>query len=209
MLPMTTDGVVHVIDDDEAVRQSLAFLLTSAGFAVRVYQSASAFLEAVKSIQPGCIVTDIRMPGISGLELQRQLGAQHILLPVIVMTGHGDIALAVEAMKAGAVDFIEKPFNDETLIAAIRSAIDRHLREAKHHQEIASTAGRLRTLTARETEILDGLVAGLPNKTIAYDLNISARTVEVHRANIMTKMDVSSLAELVRMVFQFRAFGRP
>jgi two-component system response regulator FixJ len=201
MLPMTTDGVVHVIDDDEAVRQSLAFLLTSSGFAVRVYQSASAFLEAVKSIQPGCIVTDIRMPGISGLELQRQLGAQHILLPVIVMTGHGDIALAV--------DFIEKPFNDETLIAAIRSAIDRHLREAKHHQEIASTAGRLRTLTARETEILDGLVAGLPNKTIAYDLNISARTVEVHRANIMTKMDVSSLAELVRMVFQFRAFGRP
>jgi two-component system response regulator FixJ len=206
---MTTDGVVHVIDDDEAVRQSLAFLLTSSGFAVRVYESASAFLEALNRIQPGCIVTDIRMPGITGLELQQQLKTRHILLPVIVMTGHGDIALAVEAMKAGAVDFIEKPFSDDALIAAIGSAIDRHAREAKHHQEIASIAAKLHALTARETEILDGLVAGLPNKTIAYDLNISARTVEVHRANIMTKMNVASLAELVRIVFQFRAAGRP
>ncbi len=202
---MTTDGVVHVIDDDEAVRKSLAFLLTSSGFAVRVYESASAFLETLDRIQPGCIVTDIRMPGISGLALQQQLKARHVVLPVIVMTGHGDIALAVEAMKAGAVDFIEKPFSDDTIIAAIGSAIDRHSREAAQHRETAAVAARLKTLTARESEILNGLVDGLPNKTIAYDLNISARTVEVHRANIMTKMHAASLAELVRMVFHLRS----
>jgi two-component system response regulator FixJ len=204
-LPVTADGVVHVIDDDAAVRQSLAFLLASSGFAARVYESASAFLKTLDRIQPGCIVTDVRMPGISGLELQQQLKARHVLLPVIVMTGHADIALAVEAMKAGAVDFIEKPFSDETLIAAIGNAIDRLSRESKHHQETASIAARLHGLTAREAEILEGLVAGLPNKTIAYDLNISARTVEVHRANVMTKMHAASLAELVRMVFLFRS----
>jgi two-component system, LuxR family, response regulator FixJ len=202
---MTTDGVVHLIDDDEAVRRSLAFLLTSSGFAVRLYESASAFLEMLDGVQPGCIVTDVRMPGISGLDLQRQLKALHIVLPVIVMTGHGDISLAVEAMKSGAIDFIEKPFSDETLISSIRVAIDRHARDAIQHRELAAITAKLRMLTAREAEILEGLVAGLPNKTIAYDLNISARTVEVHRANVMTKMSAGSLAELVRMVLLSRS----
>lgn len=202
---MTPDGVVHLIDDDAPVRQALAFMLTSAGFAVRAYPSASAFLDALERLQPGCIVTDVRMPGISGLELQRQLQARDIRLPVIIMTGHGDIALAVEAMKAGAVDFIEKPFTDEVMIAAIRIAFDRQAQASKRQQEMAPIGPRLRTLSKREAEILEGLVKGLPNKTIAYDLNISARTVEVHRANIMTKMQAGSLAELVRMVFLLRA----
>jgi two-component system response regulator FixJ len=202
---MTTDGVVHLIDDDAPVRQALAFMLTSSGFAVRAYPSASAFLETLERLQPGCIVTDVRMPGISGIELQRQLQARDVRLPVIVMTGHGDIALAVEAMKAGAVDFIEKPFNDEVMIAAIRTAFDRHAQTLNRHQETAAIGARLQTLSKREAEILEGLVTGLPNKTIAYDLKISARTVEVHRANIMTKMQAGSLAELVRMVFLLRA----
>jgi len=206
---MPTDGIVHLIDDDAAVRQSLAFLLTSSGFAVRAHVSASAFMETLDRLQPGCIVTDIRMPGISGLELQRLLKARQVQLPVIVMTGHGDIALAVEAMKAGAVDFIEKPFSDETLLAAIRIAIDQHAQTSKRQQETAAIGGKLQTLTPREAEILEGLIAGLPNKTIAYDLNISARTVEVHRANIMTKMQAANLAELVRMVFLFRSHQPP
>ena len=207
-MPMTTDGVVHLIDDDAPVRQALAFLLTSSGFAVRAYPSASAFLETLDGLQPGCIVTDVRMPGISGLELQRQLQARDVHLPVIVMTGHGDIALAVEAMKAGAVDFIEKPFHDDIMIAAIRTAFDRHAQASKRLQETAPIGARMQALSKREAEILEGLVKGLPNKTIAYDLNISARTVEVHRANIMTKMHAGSLAELVRMVFLLR-IGTP
>ncbi|MDR3522148.1 MAG: response regulator FixJ [Acidocella sp.] len=202
---MKYNAVVHLVDDDDGVRQALAFLLTSSGFAVRVYESASAFLEAIPTLQPGCIVTDVRMPGISGLELQRQLKARQISLPVIVMTGHGDVALAVEAMKAGAVDFIEKPFADETMISSIRVALDRHARDAGRDIEMAAISAKLRTLTARETEVLEGLVAGLPNKTIAYDLNISARTVEVHRANVMTKMAAANLPELVRMVLLLRS----
>jgi two-component system response regulator FixJ len=202
---MAHDAVVHLIDDDDGVRQSLAFLLATSGFAVRVYESAVAFLDAVSTVQPGCIITDVRMPGIDGLELQRQLKARHIGLPVIVMTGHGDVPLAVEAMKAGAVDFIEKPFGDETLLSAIRIAIDRHNRSARRDDEVATIQTKVGTLSARELEVLDGLVAGRPNKTIAYDLNISARTVEVHRANLMAKMDATSLSELVRMVFVVRS----
>jgi two-component system response regulator FixJ len=204
---MAADAVVHLIDDDEAVRRALAFLLTTSGFAVRVYESASAFLELLPSLQPGCIVTDVRMPGVSGLELQRELKARHVVMPVIVMTGHGDVALAVEAMKAGAIDFIEKPFADETLVFSIRIAIDRHARDARRDQETAAIGAKLKTLSAREAEVLEGLVAGLPNKTIAYDLNISARTVEVHRANVMTKMGAANLPELVRMVFLLRSMA--
>jgi two-component system response regulator FixJ len=202
---MVHDAVVHLIDDDDGVRQSLAFLLATSGFAVRVYESAIAFLDAAATLQPGCIITDVRMPGIDGLELQRQLKARRIGLPVIVMTGHGDVPLAVEAMKAGAVDFIEKPFGDETLLSAIRIAIDRQTRSARRDDEVATTQTRLDTLSARELEVLDGLFAGRPNKTIAYDLNISARTVEVHRANLMAKMGAASLSELVRMVFVVRS----
>jgi two-component system, LuxR family, response regulator FixJ len=202
---MAHDAVVHLIDDDDGVRQSLAFLLATSGFAVRVYESAAAFLAAASTLQPGCIITDVRMPGIDGLELQRQLKARHIGLPVIVITGHGDVPLAVEAMKAGAVDFIEKPFGDETLLSAIRIAVDRQNRSARRDDEVATLRTRLDTLSPRELEVLDGLVAGRPNKTIAYDLNISARTVEVHRANLMAKMSAASLSELVRMVFVVRS----
>lgn len=199
------DPVVHVIDDDEAVRHSLAFLFASSGFPVRIYESAVAFLDALTVLQPGCVLTDVRMPGMSGLDLQRELIARRIALPVIVMTGHGDVALAVEAMKAGAVDFIEKPFSDETILNAIRAAFDRHARDTAQNGEAAAAAARLETLTPREREVLDGLVAGLPNKTIAYDLDISPRTVEVHRANLMTKMAAASLPELVRMVLLTRS----
>jgi two-component system, LuxR family, response regulator FixJ len=202
---MATDAVVHLIDDDEGVRQAIAFLLATSGFAVRVYESAVAFLDALPSVQAGCVVTDVRMPGMDGLALQRELKTRDVALPVIVMTGHGDVPLAVEAMKAGAVDFIEKPFNDESLLSAIRVAIDRHARDARRGGEIAAINSKLATLSPREREVLNGLVAGLPNKSIAYDLKISARTVEVHRANLMTRMGANSVADLVRMIFVVRS----
>nr|WP_294504078.1 response regulator FixJ [uncultured Rhodopila sp.] len=202
---MARDAVVHLIDDDDGVRRAVAFLLTTSGYAVRVYESAAAFLEALPTVQPGCIVTDVRMPEMDGLELQRQLTQRGIGLPVIVVTGHGDVPLAVEAMKAGAIDFIEKPFNDEKLLSAIRIAIDRHSRDASREDEIAAIRAKIDALSPREREVLDGLVAGLPNKTIAYDLKISARTVEVHRANLMARMGAGSLAELVRMAFVIRS----
>src|SRR5271165_4686678 len=157
---MAHDSVVHLIDDDDAVRQSLAFLLTTSGFAVRVYESADSFLDALATVQPGCIVTDVRMPGTDGLTLQRHLMERRIGLPVIIMTGHGDVPLAVEAMKAGAVDFIEKPFHDETLLSAIRNAVDRHNRDARHNEELAAIRARLEALSPREHEVLRGLVAG-------------------------------------------------
>ncbi len=197
---MTNSQVVHVIDDDIAVRQSLAFLLSTAGLAVRVHESAVAFLDVLSSAEGGCIVTDIRMPEMDGLELQRRLRTQKVQLPVIVITGHGDVALAVEAMKAGAVDFIEKPFDDELLIASIRAALGRNARDGEREARVAEVRSRRKLLSEREGEVLDGLVAGKPNKIIAHDLGISARTVEVYRANVMTKMQAGSLSELVRMV---------
>jgi two-component system response regulator FixJ len=197
--PVSTSQVVHVIDDDVAVRQSLAFLLSTAGFAVRVHESAVDFLEALPATQAGCIVTDIRMPEMDGLELQRRLRASKVAVPVIVITGHGDVALAVEAMKAGAVDFIEKPFDDEVLVGAIRSALARRAEDAKGEARTAEIQGRLQLLSSREREVMDGLVAGKPNKIIAHDLGISPRTVEVYRANLMTKMQADSLSDLVRM----------
>lgn len=197
---MPSSQIVHVIDDDVDVRQSLAFLLSTAGLAVRVHESAVAFLDALPTVQHGCIVTDVRMPGMDGLELQRRLREDGIGIPVIVMTGHGDVALAVEAMKAGAVDFIEKPFDDEVLLGAIRSALARSAETAADETYRTETRRRLDLLSAREREVLDGLVAGKPNKIIAYDLGISARTVEVYRANVMTKMQADSLSGLVRMV---------
>lgn len=192
--------VVHVIDDDVDVRQSLAFLLSTAGLAVRVHESAVAFLEALPGAQPGCVVTDIRMPEIDGLELQRRLLELKAGFPVIVMTGHGDVPMAVEAMKAGAVDFIEKPFDDETLLSAIRSALDSHSRNREREDRMEAIRKRLDALSSRERDVLSGLAAGKANKVIAYDLGISARTVEVYRANVMTKMQADSLSELVRMV---------
>lgn len=196
---MATKAVIHLIDDDDGVRQSLAFSLTTAGFAVRTYASAVAFLAELPGVQPGCVVTDVRMPEIDGLELQRRLNMQAVNLPVIIITGHGDVGLAVEAMKAGAIDFIEKPFDDDVLLAAIENAIERYDRTAQRALEAAQTRARLASLSPRENEVLRGLIAGHPNKTIAYDLKLSARTVEVHRANVMTKMGAGSLSDLVRM----------
>ncbi len=197
---MSVSGLVHLIDDDEDVRRAVAFLLGTAGLAVKVYDSASSFLEKCDDFQSGCIVSDVRMPGIDGLELLRRLNQKGSRLPVIVMTGHADVALAVAAMKEGAVDFIEKPFPDETLLAAIQVALAREEKAVGSNPHAAEVRKRLASLTVREKEVLDGLLAGHPNKTIAYDLGISPRTIEVHRANVMTKMAASSLSELVRMV---------
>lgn len=195
---MTTgDYVVHIVDDEEPVRKSLAFLLTVEGFAVRLHESATAFLKIASDIRNACLVTDLRMPDIDGVELLRTLRARGIRIPAIVITGHGDVPMAVAAMKAGALDFIEKPFEDQVLIDSIRRAAEEIGRSAAN--DVASIERRLATLTEREREVLSGIVTGLPNKTIAYDLDISPRTVEVHRANVMTKMEARSLAELVRM----------
>jgi two-component system, LuxR family, response regulator FixJ len=199
MFTMAADAIVHVIDDDEAVRQSLEFLLRAAGVTARTYESASAFLNALPMIETGCVITDVRMPGISGIELLRRLGELQVKLPVIVITGHGDVPLAVEAMKNGAVDFLEKPFEDEHLIGSVRSALNRLQQNALRDAQRAEVEARLATLTNREREVLEGLVAGKPNKIIAFDLSISPRTVEIYRANVMTKMAAASLSELVRM----------
>lgn len=196
---MATDHVVHVIDDDVEVRQSLAFLLSTAGLAVRVHESALAFLKILPTVTEGCIVTDIRMPGMNGLELQRHLREHKSRLPVIVMTGHGDVPLAVEAMKAGAIDFIEKPFDDEVLLSAIRAALARNAAASERQARVAAVKQRLDKLSEREREVLDRLISGKANKVIAYELGISPRTVEVYRANVMTKMQADSLSELVRM----------
>jgi len=196
---MAADAIVHVIDDDEAVRQSIEFLLRTAGVMARTYDSASAFLDVLPTVESGCIITDVRMPGISGIELLRRLGEMRIGIPVIVITGHGDVPLAVEAMKNGAIDFLEKPFEDELLLASVRSALNRSQENAARDAERAAVEARLATLTNREREVLEGLVAGKPNKIIAFDLSISPRTVEIYRANVMTKMKAASLSELVRM----------
>lgn len=202
---MAHDPVVHLIDDDEGVRHSLAFLLTTSGFAVRVYASAQAFLDASASAQPGCVVTDIRMPGVDGLELLRALNLRGATFPVVVMTGHGDVPIAVEAMKAGAVDFLEKPFGDEILLNAVRSAVERQARDSARDAEVRSVRAKLELLSARERDVLERLIAGLPNKSIANEIGISPRTVEVHRAHVMSKMGAGSLSELVRLVVMTRA----
>ncbi|AZO43288.1 response regulator transcription factor FixJ [Mesorhizobium sp. M7D.F.Ca.US.005.01.1.1] len=196
---MAGNDVVHVVDDDVDVRKSLGFLLGTADFAVRLHESATAFLSTATGQIDGCIVTDVRMPGIDGIEFLRQLRMRSHTLPVIVMTGHADVALAVQAMKEGASDFIEKPFDDQVLIDAIRSALDNRDQVGATHPQSAEIHARLATLSERERQVLDGLVSGLPNKTIAYDLGISPRTVEIHRANVMSKMAASSLSHLVRM----------
>ena len=196
---MQPNSLVHVIDDDEAVRDSLEFLLRTARLQVRTYDSATAFLSSLPSAESGCIVTDVRMPEISGVDLLRRLKELKIGMPVIVITGHGDIQLAVEAMKIGAADFIEKPFDDERLLAAVRSALGRWEMDSQHETELTGLLDKLTTLSSREREVLEGLVAGKPNKIIAFDLGISPRTVEIYRANVMTKMNAGSLSELVRM----------
>jgi two-component system response regulator FixJ len=197
---MADNAVVHLVDDDEEVRRALAFLLGTAGLAVRVYESAISLLNALDAPRSGCIVSDVRMPGIDGLQLLQRLKDKKITLPVIIMTGHADVALAVEAMRAGAVDFIEKPFSDDVLLGAIQAALARQNKSVRPDSAAsAQVQARLATLSQRERQVLDGLVAGKPNKVIAYDLGLSPRTVEVHRSNVMNKMAAASLSELVRM----------
>jgi two-component system response regulator FixJ len=202
------NAVVHVIDDDEAMRQSLAFLLEAAGMEVQTYESAVAFLEVAPAVKAGCVITDVRMPGLSGVELLRQLRERKLGIPVIVITGHGDVPLAVEAMKIGAMDFLEKPFDDEALLASVRSALNQLDQDQKRQAERSDIEGRLATLSNRERDVLQGLVAGLANKQIAYDLGISPRTIEIYRANLMTKMEAGSLSALVRMALIAGMLGR-
>jgi len=201
---MQDNFVVHIVDDDEAVRQSLAFLLSTAGVPVRIYDSATSFLDGLASLQPGCLITDVRMPDMTGIELLQRLKAKAVDLPVIVITGHGDIPLAVEAMKSGAIDFIEKPFAEEAILRAVRVAEGYVKRQGRRSEEETAVAARLQSLSERERQVLDGLVAGNANKTIAYELGISPRTVEVYRANVMTKMQAKSLSELIRMAVAIR-----
>jgi two-component system, LuxR family, response regulator FixJ len=192
-------GRVYVIDDDEALRESLAFLLRTARIDVESYASAGAFLEALPTTHASCVITDVRMPGMSGLDLLRRLRELKIEVPVIVITGHGDVPLAVEAMKIGASDFLEKPFDDELLLASVRSALERQDGATKRSAERARIENKLAALSNRERDVLGGLVAGRANKQIAFDLGISPRTVEIYRANLMNKMQAGSLSDLVRM----------
>ena len=196
---MSNDAVVYVIDDDDAVRDSLAFLLASAKVSARTFGSVSAFLDAFPTLAPGCVITDVRMPDIDGLELLKRLRAMNPALPVIVITGHGDVPMAVEAMKIGAVDFLEKPFDDDALLTSVRSALNRHEKDAQREAERQDILERIAALSARERQVLGSLIQGHPNKVIAFDLGISPRTVEIYRANVMTKMQANSLSDLVRM----------
>ena len=191
--------LVHVIDDDPAVRDSLTFLLETANLETRAYDSAIAFLEVAPQVAGGCVVTDVRMPEMTGIELVRRLKALGFAVPIIMITGHADVPLAVEAMKAGVADFIEKPFHDDVLLNAISTALRDGAEGRRGAAEAAEIASRMASLSGREGEVLKGLIAGHANKVIAFDLGISPRTVEIYRANVMTKMKAASLSELVRM----------
>jgi two-component system response regulator FixJ len=196
---MSAKDLVHIIDDDDALRDSLAFLLSSAGIEAKSYDSATAYLVDAQRGALGCIVTDVRMPGMSGIDLLRRLKSDGIPVPVIVMTGHADVPLAVEAMKLGAFDFVEKPFDDDVLLASVRAALGQREKHSLQDAERKQIDARMALLSARERQVLDGLVAGKANKVIAYDLGISPRTIEIYRANVMTKMQANSLSDLVRM----------
>ena len=191
--------VVYVIDDDEAMRESLDFLLDASGFSPRTYATAPDFLAVAEAAEPGCIVTDIRMPGMNGLELVGELKARGVALPIVVITGHGDVPLAVEAMKAGVADFLEKPFSDDVLLATIRRCLDGLAQSESQQAEAKRINEILDQLSPRERDVLKGVVAGKPNKVIAHELGISPRTVEVYRANVMTKTRANAVSDLVRM----------
>jgi two-component system response regulator FixJ len=196
---VAAENLVYVVDDDDAVRDSLAALLEARSYTVRAFGRARDFLAAAPTLRPGCLIADIRMPEMDGFELQQELTARSFKFPLIVITGHGDVPLAVRAMKAGAIDFIEKPFAADAIIASVDIAL-RHIAEGGEPDPLAATAAaRLALLSPREREVLQGLLAGLPNKSIAYDLAISPRTVEIHRARVMDKMGARSLSELIRM----------
>ena len=196
---MNTQPVVHIIDDDEAVLRSLALLLRSHGHATRSYASGDQFLARIETIEPGCAVVDVRMPGIDGMSVMRRLAALDAGLPVVIVTGHADVALAVQAMKEGAVDFVEKPYTEEAMLEAVGTALARAQNARQSRAAIEQASQRVATLTPREREVLIRLVEGLPNKVIALDLGISPRTVEIHRANVMEKLACRSLAEVIRL----------
>lgn len=199
---MPFDATVYVVDDDDAMRDSLEFLLAASGFSVRVFDSASSFLAALPAGQVGCVVSDVRMPGMDGIALLKHLRRTNPTLSVVIMTGHGDVPMAVEAMKLGAADFVEKPFEDERLIDTIRAALEGGREAANGDAAAAELAARVDSLSPRERQVMDGLVAGLSNKAIARDYDISPRTVEVYRANLMTKMQAANLSELVRLAMR-------
>jgi two-component system response regulator FixJ len=193
--------MVHLIDDDEAIRRSASFMLRTSGYLVKTYASGVELLQSLKDVVPGCILLDVRMPGLDGLQVQQEIRERGVLLPVIVMTGHGDIAVAVQAMKAGAVDFIEKPFEKAVLLSGLEEGFSRLEKAGKGQARADEARAKLGVLTPRELDVLQGLVRGHPNKTIAYDLEISPRTVEIHRANLMAKLSVRSLSEALRIAF--------
>jgi two-component system response regulator FixJ len=199
---MPDRGKVYVIDDDEAMRDSLNFLLDAANFNVTLFESGLAFLDALPGLEFGCVVSDVRMPGLDGIELLKRMKAGNSTFPIVIMTGHGDVPLAVEAMKQGAVDFLEKPFEDDRLIAMIETAIHRAEPAARTEALTQEIAARIASLSPRERQVMDGLIAGLSNKLIARDYDISPRTIEVYRANVMTKMQANSLSELVRLAMR-------
>ncbi len=196
---MSEKQTVHVIDDDDAARDSLQFLLETAGLQARTYETAAAFLKELPATASGCVITDVRMPGMTGIDLLKTLKARAFPLPVIVITGHGDIPLAVEAMREGASDFLEKPYDDEALLQSISRAVASSKSAANADDEKADILRRVAALSGREAEVMTGLIAGKSNKVIAIDLEISPRTVEIYRANVMSKMGADSLPALVRM----------
>ncbi|NYT40606.1 response regulator transcription factor [Sphingomonas sp. R-74633] len=197
---MSDRRLVHIIDDEDSVRNSIGFMLQTTGYSVRPWQSGALFLRELRNAEPGCILLDIRMPEIDGLQVQQQLNARGVTMPVIVLTGHGDVTIAVKAMRAGAVDFLEKPFEAEQLLCSIDKAFER-MGETSSASRTDAARTQISSLSAREREVLEGLAAGYPNKTIAYDLGISPRTVEVHRANLMQKLGARSLSEALRVTF--------
>ena len=199
---MTTKGHIYVIDDDAAMRDSLNFLLDSAGFGVTLFDDAQAFLDALPGLTFGCVLSDVRMPGIDGIELLKRMKAQQSPFPILIMTGHGDVPLAVEAMKLGAVDFLEKPFEDDRLTVMIESAIRQAEPTARSEAVAQDIVARVASLSPRERQVMEGLIAGLSNKLIAREYDISPRTIEVYRANVMTKMQANSLSELVRLAMR-------
>jgi two-component system response regulator FixJ len=201
MMMAEQDRTVHLVDDDEAIRRSASFMLRTSGYLVKTYPSGVEFLKEAKAAARGCVLLDVRMPEMDGIEVQRAMRERGILLPVIVMTGHGDVGVAVQAMKSGAVDFIEKPFEKAVLLGAIEEGFNRLDQAGRRNARADEAKVRLESLTAREHDVLEGLVRGHPNKTIAYDLGISPRTVEIHRANLMTKLEVASLSEALRIAF--------
>ncbi len=198
---MTNRKLVHIVDDEDAIRRSASFMLKTSGYAVETWATGVAFLKEIRHVPEGCVLLDVRMPDMDGLEVQQALLERGVTMPVIVLTGHADVSIAVRAMKAGAVDFLEKPFEKAVLISAIETAFDRLAKADGATARAAEANVVLGVLTPREREVLEGLAQGLPNKTIAYDLGISPRTVEVHRANLMAKLEVRSLSDALRLAF--------